>query len=458
MARRVQSVQTAHTPAVAAAPVPPLPAIAHPSSTTCPVPQSLVFVFVPAPHVLPSTMPALAPPAPLPVEPVGAAFVRRAFRQTGARPARRDAAPAVAAPAAAMDDTLHFELDEWHVEHRPTSGKNKGKVMKRVEFDYYKILGLHADTTEATPTQIKKAYQIGILKFHPDKIGGENPDAMFLKIQEAYQHLIDPAKRRAYDSLYDFNDAVPTTVKKQSDFYRTFGPVFARNARFSVARPVPALGDARTSIEEVHAFYQFWGKFESWRNFTLKDEHTIEDADGRDEKRWMEQQNKSQRAARKKKEYQRLRKLYEAAIKLDPRILAHAAAEKERKAQAKAAKAAAAAKALADQQAQEQAEAARRAQEEAARKDAVKVARDQRAKQKKLLKKARKAFMAAYMPLSEHDQATCSMDDLQNITDEADLEDLQRLAAALTGAAGDDAALAAALTETAALATAIAGK
>ena len=57
-----------------------------------------------------------------------------------------------------------------------------------------------------------------------------------------------------------------------------------------------------------------------------------------------------------------------------------------------------------------------------------------------------------------HLQATCSMDDLQNITDEADLEDLQRLAAALTGAAGDDAALAAALTETAALATAIAGK
>ena len=42
---------------------------------------------------------------------------------------------------------------------------------------------------------------------------------MFLKIQEAYQHLIDPIKRQAYDSHYEFDEAVPKSVFKSNEHF-----------------------------------------------------------------------------------------------------------------------------------------------------------------------------------------------------------------------------------------------
>jgi hypothetical protein len=78
---------------------------------------------------------------------------------------------------------------------RPTEGKNKGKTIRYKKFNYYKALGLKNEW-RSTDAQIKKNYQKGILKFHPDKIGGDEKDPMFLKIQEAYQNLIDPQKKK----------------------------------------------------------------------------------------------------------------------------------------------------------------------------------------------------------------------------------------------------------------------
>ena len=83
--------------------------------------------------------------------------------------------------------------------------------MRYKKFNYYKALGLK-DAMAKHRCAIKKNYQKGILKFHPDKIGGDEEDPMFLKIQEAYQHLIDPVKRQAYDSHYEFDEAVPKSV------------------------------------------------------------------------------------------------------------------------------------------------------------------------------------------------------------------------------------------------------
>jgi len=64
--------------------------------------------------------------------------------------------------------------------------------------DLYAILGVSAD---ATDQQLKRAYRLMSLKYHPDKQGGSTRD--FQRIATAYETLSDPAKRHAYDEGAD---------------------------------------------------------------------------------------------------------------------------------------------------------------------------------------------------------------------------------------------------------------
>ena len=69
--------------------------------------------------------------------------------------------------------------------------------------------------------------------------------------------------------------------------------MFARNARWATVRPVPELGSADENLEDIMKFYSYWVRFDSWRDFTGKDaEHNVESAQDREERRWMEQENK----------------------------------------------------------------------------------------------------------------------------------------------------------------------
>src|SRR6185503_5091566 len=66
-----------------------------------------------------------------------------------------------------------------------------------VEFkDYYKILGVDRKADDAT---IKSAYRKLARKYHPDVNKGK--DERFKEINEAYEVLSDPEKRRRYDTL-----------------------------------------------------------------------------------------------------------------------------------------------------------------------------------------------------------------------------------------------------------------
>ena len=60
--------------------------------------------------------------------------------------------------------------------------------------DYYKILGVDKNTP---PEDIKKAYHKLAHKYHPDKQGGD--EKKFKELNEAYQILSNPEKKKQYD-------------------------------------------------------------------------------------------------------------------------------------------------------------------------------------------------------------------------------------------------------------------
>ncbi|HEY4150911.1 MAG TPA: J domain-containing protein [Chitinophagaceae bacterium] len=63
--------------------------------------------------------------------------------------------------------------------------------------NYYEILDI---TPDADEQQIKKAYRLNAVKYHPDKNSGENEFVQeFIKIQEAYDTLNNAEKRKKYD-------------------------------------------------------------------------------------------------------------------------------------------------------------------------------------------------------------------------------------------------------------------
>jgi molecular chaperone DnaJ len=62
--------------------------------------------------------------------------------------------------------------------------------------DYYEILGVHRQATDA---ELKKAYRALAMKYHPDVNKDENATEIFKEINEAYQVLSDPQKRSTYD-------------------------------------------------------------------------------------------------------------------------------------------------------------------------------------------------------------------------------------------------------------------
>lgn len=89
--------------------------------------------------------------------------------------------------------------------------------------NYYKILGVTASASQA---EIKKAYRLLAIQYHPDKnSGSKESEEQFKKIAEAYIILGDAAKRDAYDCAKGY---------QQKNNYRNAGSGKAVPATFLI--------------------------------------------------------------------------------------------------------------------------------------------------------------------------------------------------------------------------------
>ena len=94
---------------------------------------------------------------------------------------------------------------------------------------------------------------------------------------------------------------------------------------------MPNLGTADTPMKKVFKFYEFWEKFDTWRDFVHEEEYILAEAENRHEKRWMEKENRKLKKILYKKERIRLNRLVNLSQNFDPRIINMRKKEEEEK-------------------------------------------------------------------------------------------------------------------------------
>lgn len=345
------------------------------------------------------------------VQRAGQSFLGYEARARGwlKRPTATTSTSAATGPSASSSSTLAKKPKE-----KPAVDLFSFSEEELSDLSYYEVLGnvpIHS-----TPDQLKKYYRKACLKYHPDKTGRGEEDAVFLAVKAAFETLSDPAKKKSYDSTLDFDDSIPAGNEDEGEFFAAYGPVFERNLRFdrrydpaaaaSASKgggkggkkknkkkggkggsaadgdSPPTLGDDSTPIDQVHAFYDYWTHFDSWRDFTLKasesTDHDIDMADSRDEQRWMKKEIDRKAKALKREEIARIALLVERAMNADPRLKREREREKEEK------------KRMAEEKERKRAEKERKEAEEKARKEKEEADRLEKEKQEKAAAKIKK--------------------------------------------------------------------
>jgi hypothetical protein len=66
--------------------------------------------------------------------------------------------------------------------------------------------------------------------------------------------------------MYDCNVAFFPVKKYTCKFSKL--NCYGLAARFALKKPVPDIGDVDTPISQVYKFYEYWVRFDSWRDFT----------------------------------------------------------------------------------------------------------------------------------------------------------------------------------------------
>ena len=319
--------------------------------------------------------------------------------------------------------------------------------------DHYAVLGLSRHRYRATESQIKTAHRKKVLRHHPDKraaTGSSEDDSFFKCIQKATEVLLDPIKRRQFDSVDEAADVPPPSKKdaQKRGWFKAWGPVFESEGRFSKDQPVPKLGGDKSSKEEVETFYNFWYNFDSWRSFEYQDEDVPDDNENRDQKRHIEKKNNNARKKKKTEDTARLRNLVDECLAGDERIKKFRQQEKAGKNKRREEREAAERKEKEDKiKAKEEEERRKKEAEEAAKaekaegKKAKEAAKNAAKKNKRVLKSSVKDVN--YLLPDGETAGPKRVDDILNEVDlviaKIDNEELAALAAKLGGTKGVDA-------------------
>lgn len=131
--------------------------------------------------------------------------------------------------------------------------------------NYYEVLGVKET---ATPEQIKKAYRTLAIKYHPDtNPDDKGADAKFKELNEAYQVLKDPAKKKDYNTVGTINptqgggfggtggssntrfDHIFRDVGGMDDFFKHFGVRFEHTT--VQAKNPDVMSDLYVSLDDV---------------------------------------------------------------------------------------------------------------------------------------------------------------------------------------------------------------
>ncbi|KAF2769655.1 DnaJ-domain-containing protein [Teratosphaeria nubilosa] len=376
------------------------------------------------------------------IEPVGPHFLAHARRKRHKRTFSEDERIQAAATAKKTEEDDAGEISE---PEDPMLLQREAKDWKTQ--DHYAVLGLSKYRWRATEEQIKKAHRKKVLRHHPDKKaarGGEENDQFFKCIQRATDILLDPVKRRQFDSVDEAAEKEPPSKKdvqkKPGNFYKLWGPVFEAEARFSKKQPVPKLGKEDSTKEEVEYFYNFWYNFDSWRTFEYLDEEVPDDNENRDQKRHMERKNNNARKKRKVEDTQRLRQLIDTALAQDERIKKFRQEGNKQKNAKKAEKEAAEKAAKEEVQRKKEEEARLAAEKEAAEKaereqgkKAKEAAKNAAKKNKRVIRNAPKDANYFVDGEATPEQINAALDDADKILAKLDNEEVALLSGKLNG-------------------------
>lgn len=216
---------------------------------------------------------------------------------------------------------------------------------------YYETLEVES---EASEEELKKAYRIQALRWHPDKNpeDAETAGMRFKEVQAAYDCLSDPRERAWYDKHRDHilrgsdRDGIDDTSSFDllpfflSSSYSGYGD--DENSFFTVYRKVfdeiikeesmyfdadencdqfPRFGDRSTEYSDVHAFYSFWSAYNTRKSFLNVMKYDTREAENRREARAMEKENNKLREVKRKNRNNEIRSLVAFIKRRDKRVL-----------------------------------------------------------------------------------------------------------------------------------------
>lgn len=221
---------------------------------------------------------------------------------------------------------------------------------------HYEVLGVERNADIAT---IKKAHRKLALKLHPDKnIGDDDTHHLFLTVQQAYECLSDASERKWYDEHRDailkgwtsgggsdndsvniLFDVVPFMYAgcytgygdDPKGFFSIYGAIFQQvfqgelegfETSASTDYLAVTFGTSQSSWDDVAAFYRGWESFSSGLSFAWADQWNLQEAENRQVRRAMEEDNKRSRKAARRTRNDEVAALVNFVKRRDPRVQA----------------------------------------------------------------------------------------------------------------------------------------